>query len=80
MALCKLQNKVLLAHTLHNFKKIPCEEIRELYNWANIYNLEFYYRLDNSKDNYNKRKIGAELVITNYDININNLKHAVVSI
>lgn len=44
-----------------------CPEIRELYRWANIYDLKFYYRLDNSKDNEDKRQIGSELVITNYD-------------
>ena len=58
------------------------KEIRELYKWAYIYDLEFYYRLDNSKDNLNKRKIGSEIVITNFEININKelLKHAVISI
>jgi len=44
-----------------------CPEIRKLYSWANIYSLEFFYRLDNSKDNEDKRKIGSEVVITNYD-------------
>lgn len=44
-----------------------CPEIRKLYGWANIYDLKFYYRLDNSRDNEDKRQIGSELVITNYD-------------
>jgi len=43
-------------------------EIKKLYSWANIYDLKFYYRQDNSRDNNNKRKIGDELVITNYEI------------
>lgn len=47
-----------------------CEEIRTLYNWAHIYEYEFLYRLDNSKDNGNKRKTGKELVITNYEVNL----------
>ncbi len=46
-----------------------CPEIRKMYKWANIYPLDFYYRLDNSKDRKDKRKIGNELVITNYKIN-----------
>lgn len=46
-----------------------CPEIRKLYSWANIFNLQFYYRLDNSRDNGNRRKIGSELVITNYKLN-----------
>ncbi|MDG5789450.1 DNA adenine methylase [Evansella sp. AB-P1] len=45
-----------------------CDEIRELYNWAYIYDLNFYYRLDNSRDNENKRKTGNEVVITNYPL------------
>lgn len=44
-----------------------CPEIRELYSWANIYDLKFFYRLDNSRDNDDKRKIGSEIVITNFD-------------
>jgi DNA adenine methylase len=43
-----------------------CLEIRKLYKWANIYDIKFYYRLDNSNDNNKKRKKGNELVITNY--------------
>lgn len=45
-----------------------CPEIRELYSWANIYDLKFYYRLDNSRDNDDKRQIGSELVITNFEV------------
>lgn len=43
-----------------------CPEIRELYKWANINEVSFVYRLDNSKDNGNRRKFGNELIITNY--------------
>jgi len=55
-----------------------CQEIRKLYKWANIFALQFYYRLDNSKDNGDRRKVGFELVITNYkldDIDKQILKH-----
>jgi DNA adenine methylase len=48
-----------------------CPEIRELYSWAYIYDLKFYYRLDNSRDNDDKRQIGSELVITNFEVNFN---------
>jgi DNA adenine methylase len=59
-----------------------CPEIRDLYRWANIFELEFIYRLDNSKDSSNKRKIGSEIVITNYHANINLelLKYATINI
>jgi DNA adenine methylase len=59
-----------------------CPEVRDLYKWANIYELEFFYRLDNSKDNLDKRKMGSEIVITNYTPNINSelLKHAAINI
>lgn len=43
-----------------------CPEIRKMYNWANITNLQFYYRQDNSRDSGNKRTMVNELVITNY--------------
>ena len=48
-----------------------CEEIRQLYNWANIYELQFFYRLDNSNNNDKKRKKGNELVITNFTVKKN---------
>lgn len=44
-----------------------CPEIRRLYSWANINNIRFYYRLDNSQYNRDKRRIGSELVITNFN-------------
>jgi DNA adenine methylase len=46
-----------------------CEDIRKLYFWAKIYEVSFFYRLDNSQDNNGQRKKGFELVITNYDVN-----------
>lgn len=45
-------------------------EIRELYNWANIYEMKFFYRVGDSSTSKGKRQQGAELVITNYDVNI----------
>lgn len=45
-----------------------CNEVRDLYKWANIYEHQFFYRLDNAQDNNNKRKIGCELVITNFEV------------
>lgn len=71
----KKEDHVRLAN---NLKKTPykfiltyddCQEIRDLYSWANIYEQAFFYRLDNSKDNDNKRKKGNELVITNFKVN-----------
>jgi len=80
-----LRLKNILKNTNFNFFLTynDCPEIRKLYNWANIFDLQFYYRLDNSRNNGNKRKIGSELVITNYRIsNINKqlLQHANINI
>lgn len=47
-----------------------CEGVRNLYNWANIYEQHFFYRLDNSQDNDNKRKVGNELFITNFEVKL----------
>lgn len=41
-------------------------EIRKLYDWAHIYKLSFFYRIDNSRDSKNRRRVGNELVISNY--------------
>ena len=41
-----------------------CPEIREMYSWANIYDLKFFYRVEAAIDH--KRKEGNELIITNY--------------
>jgi len=43
-----------------------CREVRDLYKWANIHEIKFFYRIDNSRNNLGKRKKGCELVITNY--------------
>ncbi len=43
-------------------------EIRELYSWAVIQEAKFFYRVDNSNMNNGSRKIGFELIITNYKI------------
>jgi len=45
-----------------------CPEVRKLYEWAYIYEQQFFYRLDNSQDNENKRQKGNELVITNFEV------------
>lgn len=39
--------------------------IMDLYSWANIYNLDFTYRVGDSNQNLNKCKIGNEIVVTN---------------
>lgn len=59
-----------LKKTKHKFVLTydDCEEVRSLYSWAYIYELQFFYRLDNSRDSDNKRKRGSELVITNYPV------------
>lgn len=41
-----------------------CPEIRELYNWANIYDVSWLYNTDNTSGD--KRKACSELIITNY--------------
>ncbi len=43
-----------------------CEEIKELYSWANIYEIEWMYHTANSK--VASRKMGKELIISNYKI------------
>lgn len=60
-ALKKTKHKFFLTYD-------DCKEIRELYSWANINEINFFYRLDNSNDNDKKRKKGNELVITNYKV------------
>lgn len=45
-----------------------CPQIKELYGWANIYELEWMYHTANA--NVTTRKIGKELIITNYDITL----------
>lgn len=71
-----------LKRTKHKFfltyDDIP--EIREMYKWANINAAEFFYRVDNSQEFNGSRRIGFELIITNYDtqkqLDIFNHKHS----
>lgn len=44
------------------------EEIRRIYDWAYIYPLKFFYRVENSATQNGARKQGFELVITNYEV------------
>lgn len=43
-----------------------CQEIRELYNWAKVYDVSWLYNTDNLKGG--KRKSCKELIITNYEV------------
>ncbi len=43
-------------------------EVRKLYSWANITDAKFFYRVDNSNIQQGFRRIGFELIITNYQI------------
>ena len=60
----------ILKSTKHKFFLTydDCEEIRELYKWANIYDVKFFYRVDNSETRGGERQVGFELIITNYDM------------
>ena len=57
-----------LKSTKHKFVLTydDCEEIRELYSWANIHELEFFYRVGDSQTSNAQRKLGFELIITNF--------------
>src|SRR4030042_2989157 len=59
----------LLKKTSHKFFLTydDCPEIREMYSWANVYPMQFYYRIENS-EKAGGRKKGFELVITNYPV------------
>ncbi len=46
-----------------------CPEVRELYSWAFVNEVEFFYRVDNSNVENGLRKMGFELIITNYELN-----------
>lgn len=65
-----LRLRNLLKTTSHNFfltyDDVP--EVRDLYNWANIREARFFYRVDNSNTQKGVRRTGCELVITNYDL------------
>jgi DNA adenine methylase len=60
----------LLKRTKHKFFLTyeDCPEVRKLYEWANIHEAQFFYRVDNSNTENGKRKIGLELIICNYDL------------
>lgn len=47
-----------------------CEEVRELYSWANIYELKFFYRVQNSNTSSGTRKLGFELIISNFKVEL----------
>lgn len=50
-------------------------EVRELYSWACINEAMFYYRVDNSNAQDGRRRLGFELVITNYDVDSRNQQY-----
>lgn len=60
----------LLKNSEHEFfltyDDVP--EIREMYSWAYIYPVNFFYRIGNSQELNGKREKGFELVITNYKV------------
>ena len=41
-----------------------CDQIKELYSWANVHEIDWMYHTANS--NVTTRKVGKELIITNY--------------
>ena len=58
----------LLKETEHYFclSYDDCEAIRDLYDWAYIYERSWFYNTANTKDS---RMVGDELIITNYPVN-----------
>jgi DNA adenine methylase len=44
-------------------------EIRTLYKWANISEAQFVYRVENAQTQNGLRRMGLELIITNYELN-----------
>lgn len=48
-------------------------EVRELYSWAYIYPVNFFYRVGNSAQQGGSRRQGFELVITNYEMSVFNV-------
>lgn len=59
-----------LKNTKHKFVLTydDCQEIRDMYSWAKIYELSFFYRVGDSQTSNSQRKLGFELIITNFDI------------
>lgn len=60
----------ILKETEHQFFLTydAADDIKEMYNWANVYPVEFFYRVDNAAMQAGTRKKGFELVITNFDL------------
>jgi DNA adenine methylase len=44
------------------------EQIKNLYSWANIFPVDFFYRVGNSASQQGSRRKGFELIITNFDL------------
>ena len=63
-----LRLAILLSKSTHLFFLTydDSTEIRKMYEWANVYDLDFVYRVENSQANAGKRRNGNEIVITNY--------------
>ncbi len=67
-----LEEHVRLADSLYGYKYKfclsydDCPEVRELYKWANIYDVSWLYNTDNKPGG--KRKACKELIITNYNV------------
>lgn len=59
-----------LKQTKHKFFLTydDCPEIRELYSWANITETKFFYRVDNSVTQSGSRRLGFELIISNFGL------------
>ena len=59
----------LLKRTKHRFFLTydDSSEIRSLYEWAVIRDLDFVYRVDNSRMGNDRRFSGNEVVISNYE-------------
>jgi len=48
------------------------DDIKSMYAWANVYPVEFFYRVDNSVIQKGSRRKGFELVITNFEVDVDN--------
>ena len=61
-----LELENLLKNTSHQFCLTydNCQEVKDLYKWANVHEVDWMYHTANS--NVTTRKVGKELIITNY--------------
>ena len=61
-----LELESLLKETKHQFCLTydNCEQVKTLYKWANVHEIDWMYHTANS--NVTTRKVGKELIITNY--------------